>query len=298
MAPMKPQPVTDDSFTEAEAIRMVRGLGRPGEWRPAGPPADQKYRHAVLTNTVENEVIPRLLSAQRLKQLADLGENPGTLPHGAVEQLVSLVTDGSLCDAQRFVEALHAGGIPAPRLLMDLLAPTARRLGEMWADDTCSFMDVTTGVLRLGNVMRMLGAAMETQTGSTAAPRLLLFQAPGEQHGFGLAMVAYFFRAAGFNVRNETAITAVQAIELVGGEWFSLVGISVACAANLNSLPNLFAALRHASKNPAIGILAGGFAFLGKPECALEIGADLPALNGPEAVREAQHLISRLARSP
>ncbi len=35
MAPMKQQPITDDSFTEAEAMKIVRGLSAPAPGRSA-----------------------------------------------------------------------------------------------------------------------------------------------------------------------------------------------------------------------------------------------------------------------
>jgi methanogenic corrinoid protein MtbC1 len=289
---MKPQPITDGSLTESEAIRMVRGLDFP---QTRAQPKEQQ-RKAVLARALENEVIPRLLTANRMRQLAALEETQGDITQEHVDALVQLVLQAKQAEAIAYVDALQTKGLPAYRLFLDLLAPAARKLGELWEEDSCDFADVTMGVMRLRNVMRLIGAALETECApDPAAPRVLLFQAPGEQHGFGLAMVTHFFRTAGFSVHTETAPSADDLVALVAREWFVLAGVSVACPDHLPAVTQLLAGMRGASRNRQLGIMAGGNAFAQQPMLAGEIGADLVATDGLQAVNEAQALLARLA---
>jgi methanogenic corrinoid protein MtbC1 len=286
---MKPQPITDGTFSESEAMRMVQGLGVP---QTHAKPKDQR-RQAVLSRALEDEVIPRLLTANRLRELAALEENSGGITEEHIDALVQLVLQG---EATAYVEALRAKGLPAHLLFLDLLAPAARKLGQLWEEDSCDFADVTLGVMRLRHVMRVLGAALESETvASPAAPRVLLFQAPGEQHGFGLAMVTQFFSAAGFRVRTEPAPASAELLALVAGEWFGLAGVSVACADHAPAVGQLLADMRRVSRNQRLGIMAGGNAFAMQPALGREIGADLTATDGLQAVNDARALLARLA---
>jgi methanogenic corrinoid protein MtbC1 len=293
MAPMKQQPITDGSLSEAEAIRMVRGLG--GQETRQHPREHQQHRN-LLSCAVENEVIPRLLTASRLRTLAMLEEMPVAITDEHVDAMVQLVLEGKQSEATSYVESLQKGGVPAHRLFLDLLAPAARKLGKLWEDDSCDFTDVTMGVMRLRNVMHLIGTALENECQpGPFAPRILLFQAPGEQHGFGLAMVAHFFRAAGYAVHCETAPSAASLVTLVASESFGVAGVSVACTDHLPAVTRLLAEMRRASRNPRLGIMAGGSAFALQPIQPGDIGADFAASDGLQAVEDAQALLARLA---
>jgi hypothetical protein len=52
------------------------------------------------------------------------------------------------------VEGILARGASVESVFIDLLAPSARRLGQHWEDDDCDFVDVTMGLWRLQEVMR------------------------------------------------------------------------------------------------------------------------------------------------
>ncbi len=305
MAPMRQQPINDDSWTEAEAMRLVRGLAGAG-LGASGLRALQaehanldegEARKAVLSRTVEDEVIPRLLMARRparLARTADLAPPPG---EEQIAELVGLLLGSSQPRAAAYVETLRDGGLTAETLMLDLLAPSARRLGLMWEEDACDFTDVTMGVLRLANVMRLISQAFEMEFDqSRVAPSALLVQMPGEQHGLGLAMVVHFFRNAGWNVRSATAITSEELVALVKNDWFSLVGISVACSDRLEDLAADIRALRRASRNRAIGVMVGGPPFIEHPQLAQMVGADTTAADGRLAVQQAQCLVSLRAR--
>ena len=297
MAPMRSQPITEEIWTEAEAMRLVRGLSG-GSRRHTRPPADPaQRRHDVLQRTVEDEVIPRLLmSRQPLSTARARAEAPRPSSE-QVSRLVSLVLDADQAKAIAYVEAMQNGGASIESLFLELLTPAARRLGEMWTEDECTFSDVTMGMIRLGNVMRLLSRAFagEYKQG-VSLPSILLVQMPGEQHGFGLAMVAQFFRRAAWNVRLQPTATSADLVSLVREHWFGIVGISVACSDRLEALAADIVAIRKHSRNRAIGVMVGGPPFLSHPQLASMVGADATAADGRQAVRQAMSLVSLQAR--
>ena len=272
-------------------MRLVRGLS--GSHRPLRAPATPAQTcQDALTRTVQDEVIPRLLTSRRPQAMAfaDLqAERPG---QAQVSHLVGHLLDGSQAKPSAYVQAMQDGGTPVETLFLDLLSPAARLLGEMWEDDTCTFTDVTMGLLRLADVMCLLGRAFTGDiTPVPAAPGALLVQMPGEQHGFGLAMVVQFFRRAGWNVRQEPALTSAGLADLVATRWFGLVGISVGGSDRLESLAADIRAIRRRSRNRAIGVMVGGPPFVAHPQLASMVGADATAVDGRQAVRAAQSLV-------
>jgi len=124
------------------------------------------------------------------------------------------------------------------------------------------------------------------------ARRVLLLPAPGESHGFGIAMVRFSFRAAGW--RADCGVVADHLARL-RAEWFDLVGFSVSCDNRLDPLRGAVEGVRRASRNPGVLIMVGGPALSGKPEIALAAGADGSANDAAGAVIAAQSLLDRRA---
>jgi methanogenic corrinoid protein MtbC1 len=304
---MRQQPITDDSWTEAEAgglLRRLSGAHRMRAHEAGGGPS----RQAVLARAVRDEVIPRLLMAHKARPArvaagdgparVAAGDGPARVAGPRVSRLVSAVLDGSQAEATAYVEALHEAGTGAESLFLDLLAPTARQLGRMWEDDTCTFSDVTLGLMRLANVMRLLSGAFGDDYDPTrAGPSALLAQMPGEQHGFGLAMVVQFFRRDGWNVRQAPAAGCGALVDLVERNWFGVVGISVACDERMEALADIVGAIRRRSRNRHVGVMVGGPPFLAHPQLADMVGADATAADGRLAVQRAHRLVAAQARA-
>ena len=85
------------------------------------------------------------------------------------------------------VSKLRERGVSVESLYLDLFAPAARRLGEMWDSDECDFSTVTVALGRLQRLLRELSPAFGTEIGHPANGRRALFVQPrDEQHSFGL----------------------------------------------------------------------------------------------------------------
>lgn len=250
-----------------------------------------------LANVIEAEVVPRLVLAGR----AGIGggapeqESAPVGPEDVVA-LVGLVVADDATAAHAYVEALRVRGVALERLYLDLFAVTAQRLGQLWEEDLCSFADVTVGLVRLQGLVRDYSPAFLPPV-ETRDPRrcALLIPVPGEQHTFGLVMVAEFFQRAGWEVRCDPTISAEEVSRAVRGTWFAVVGISVGNNDRLETVAALVRRVRKESRNRGVGVMVGGRLFAEKPELANAVGADATATDGRQAALQAETLLALLA---
>lgn len=282
-----------DVRTEADAVVAARRQAM----QARANRQDAQQRRAILTRTVELDVIPRLLAA-RLGTVVPVVPAlviPVVEVSGAqVTDLVSLVLDRGEPEAVAFVEAMHDEGTPAEAIYLNLLAPAARRLGELWECDQCDIAEVTIGLWRLHNTMRELAPAFGRGLDITGrGPRALLVPLPGETHTFGLAMVHEFFCRAGWDAWTGPIGRSDDLRAMVRHDWVDVVGFSMACDDKLDAVRAEIRALRRVSLNPRLGIMVGGPGFTASPSLAAEVGADGTATDGRQAVREAQSLVDR-----
>jgi MerR family transcriptional regulator, light-induced transcriptional regulator len=272
-------------------------------FRPAEAANDM--RMSQLARTIEQEIIPRLMLAHRAA--ADPPPVRTTGPAHVVnrrdiEHFAKVVLSHEEDAAFAGIESVRARGVSIEKIFVDLLAPTARYLGELWEEDLCNFTDVTVGLGRLQRVLRELSPALGCSVEHPAqGRRVLLLPSPGEQHTFGLVMVAEFFRRAGWDVSGGAWFDGVDAASLVTDEWFDVIGFSLGAEVHLPQLAASIEAIRHAACNRDIAILVGGPLFGVHPELVKVVGADGMTIDGREAPLLAESLIAghlRQHRSP
>jgi methanogenic corrinoid protein MtbC1 len=262
--------------------------------------AEANLKFAPLIKAIESEIIPRLMFAHRLTEspltpVKICLEKPSQAEVFALTQL--LLKQDTLQSAD-FVEAMRKRGMMQECLYLELLAPAARSLGEMWEADACDFVEVTLALGRLHQLLRLLSLAFRDQEqDQTTVPdrkrlrKVLLTTAPGEQHCFGLAIVAEFFERAGWGVWGSHQKMNQDLPAVVRSEWFDAAGFSVGCECRLDSLATGICALRSASLNDRIAIMVGGPLFVDHPEYAAMVGADASASDARQAVVEAERLV-------
>jgi methanogenic corrinoid protein MtbC1 len=247
-----------------------------------------------LARAVEQEVVPRLILARRSIHEATsvtVGGEPGLRAEQAVE-LARLSLDGDLGVMIAYVETLHGVGIPVESLYLQLLAPAARHLGELWAADLCTFAEVTLGLMRLQQVMRALSPAFQSEHVTPHCEhQVLLTPIPGEQHSFGLFMVAEFFHRDGWHIWSGPLASLDELANLVRGQRFAIVGLSVSSEAKLDELTATIRAIRRASLNRRVGVMVGGQLFAEHPEVAPMVGADATAKDSRHAIEQAHCLL-------
>ncbi len=242
-----------------------------------------------LGRTIENELIPRLMLA--FDTTPESKAATAAVPlSDHVTPFVQLLIEQDAPVAARYVETLRAEGIPIATLYLDLLAPAARRLGDLWEDDACSFADVTIGVCRMHQVLleftRCFDATGKSGGNSRSA---LIVPAPGEQHTFGLFMVMEFLRRDGWTCYSGTPATRQDFLKLARSEDFELIGLSISADRHLQEARQLIRDLKRRSNAK---VLVGGRCILDRPELVNELGADAMARDGRETVRVVNELVS------
>jgi len=263
----------------------------------AGTQTPAEERLSRLIRTLEAEIIPRLVqvhcpaSADAVPAAPD---SPGRPTAEDVQDFARLVLADDDLPWMNSLRDWRGRGLSAETIFLDLLAPAARHLGWLWEEDLCDFTEVTVGVGRLQQLMRDLSPAFGREVEYPADGRRVLLTAPaGEQHTFGMSMVAEFFRRAGWEVVGGVGSLDADPALLAQGEWFDVVGISVGHHVRLEWVKATIAAIRQQSRNKGIGVMVGGPLFVVQPLAADEVGADAVAVDGGQAPALAEGLLER-----
>jgi methanogenic corrinoid protein MtbC1 len=258
-------------------------------------------RQARLARMIDGELLPRLMRSQDPSHSAEIS-NEGFLDGTEafaepVAELARIVLTSDFSMASAYVRTKIHNELSLEDLCSELLAPTARRLGEMWERDLCHFADVTLALWRLQQVLREFSEVHPYQT-----PRrehtlsALLVPAPGEQHTFGLSIVMEFFVRAGWDVCGGPPGFVGELRDLIRTNWFDVIGFSVSSDKGLDPLASCIREVRVASRNPGIGVLVGGSVFIHHPELVATVGADLLVVDGQQAPLQAERLLASIAR--
>ncbi len=242
---------------------------------------------ALLGETIESEILPRLLSAHRDEQGFDYQGELRWRRNPDLQEFLALIVADDMEQARAVADRVVVQSGGRDGLLNELLRPAALMLGEMWDRDDCDFTTVTLGVYRLDQIMKETAGAGQEVLMSGHEHRILLLPAPGEQHGFGVSMVADAFREGGWCVRSGPAVSRARLLRLVRGEWFDVVGLSVVADRALKGLPSCIRAVRAASCNPGVYIMLGGRAVSEHAERSRFLGADATANNAHDALAGA-----------
>ena len=252
-----------------------------------------------LNHTIEGDIIPRLMLAfDPPRPTAASAVPPEFRLEDSVEELTHLLLKHDATVATNFVSALRSDGISLTSIYLDLLAPAARRLGELWERDECTFTDVTIGVCRMHQVLLEFSRCFDaTADLASTGQDLLILPVPGEQHTFGIFMVMEFLRRAGWNCFGGSPASKNEFHRLVLAHDFEAIGISVSADLHLETAVELIGEIRNGPRNANAVILVGGRVFQSNPSLAEQIGADAMAADGQAAVREIT-ILCRNAKGP
>ena len=249
----------------------------------------QQERERSLSALIEREIIPRLMVAHAADDAAAAGCR---IDAADVEALAPLSLEVEADALLAHVDAILARGVAVDTVMVDLLAPTARLLGEYWEDDRCDFVDVTMGLWRLQEVVHEIAARAPAERLLAAGGHRALFASmPGDQHNFGTVVIDELFRRNGWVTDRLSEVETSDLLRRVGGDWFDLVGLTVSCDCHTATLPSVIRALRNVSRNPRVCVMVGGRIFSADPDLAARVGADGTARDARLALVVAADLI-------
>ena len=249
---------------------------------------DIRKRQARLANVIAEAIIPRLLLIHQNAR-ATIDSVRAFAPE-EIAEFGKLTFGADSAAAGVYFEKMRARGHSIDTLFVDLLAPTARHLGELWDRDLCDFIDVTLGVARLQELLTIFGAAEDIPL-IDLRHRAYLVSTPSEKHLFGVDMVAKLMRGAGWEVTIGKGLSPRENASEVAHDWYGVFGMTLSADAGLQDVARTIEAVRRASLNPRIGVMVGGPAFNGHPDLAIQVGADAVADDAPAAVILATKLL-------
>lgn len=258
---------------------------------PFAPRRKPRPTDGDLVRVIEGEIIPRLLLTQEARAAAAPSLKSLQSRSDAVDDFARRVMTEDLTPLLSEALGRLESGESLDGICLDLFAASARRLGDWWQDDRVSFTDVTVGLCRLQQLVHELSDRMGPRDAGPDAPAILMTAVPGEQHVFGLVLMAEVFRRAGWRVTSAPDATTEELLALIASEPFDVVGLSLTDPRFWDLALRLAPRLRDASANGGISLMVGGGMFAGAPERVAEIGADLSADCAKDALEAANRLV-------
>jgi len=252
---------------------------------------------ASLNAIIEGEIIPKLLIAHGVAATTPKGarKKPGSseISPGEAHRFALLPLQLESANLMEEIDGFLESGVSVEAIYLDLLAPTARKLGDMWAADECDFVDVTMGLWRLQEVMREIAARNPVEGGAPPpdAPRALFAPMPGDQHSFGALMIDEIFTRAGWRSTTLPRPLRKELLDTVSREPYDVLGLTLTRDCPSSAVANFITATRKVSANPHLSILIGGHMINQNPAIVAEVGADGTGADARAALDVAERLV-------
>lgn len=284
-----------------------RGLWKPARLRvSAASPADGRPDRpsaeilAGLTQAIEADVIPRLVLAHQTIP-AVVAVEPDKKNSSEVAQFAEMILGQDTSAACAQIQVMRDQGKSLETIYIELLAPAAARLRDLWSADLCGFADVTLALWRLQQVLREFSPEFRAE-GEYAETglRALLVPAPGEKNElgyvmFGLVMMAEFLRRDGVDPWIEPDSESKEFNGIIRSQWFDVVELLVKGDKKMDALAERIRMIRRESPNRGIGVMVCGPAFVEHPELVLLVGADVMANDPRQSAVQAKKAAGLLA---
>jgi MerR family transcriptional regulator, light-induced transcriptional regulator len=247
-----------------------------------------------LALIIEQEIVPRLMLMHQMREQPAVKRRRSKAAIGPriLETFTKLITADDADAVKAFIADRIERGASGSSLCLELLAPTARRLGELWESDAVDFVTVTIAIKRLHALLNLLRAPPAVEPGF-GGRFVLLTPVPGDDHSFGLAIVAEFFRASGWHVTGSGLLARHEISAAIETRSFSAIGFSLGSEVLRDELTALIDNVRRRSLNPKIAVLVGGPIFAVHPDWVRQVGADAYAADAKAAVAVAEQLHER-----
>ena len=188
-----------------------------------------------------------------------------------VERLAARMLAGDTSGSWSVLEAAMASGATPEHVYSEIIAPAMTVIGDRWARGELGVEDEHLASAVAGRLIGKLGPRFARRGRSKGV--VVATTPPGEQHGFGVAMISDIIRGRGFEVLElgpdlpiDCLIRALRRIE-----GLRAVCVSVVSDAHLDACEHVIAAVK--SNYPDVVVIVGGRAFRSQDQAAA-MGAD------------------------
>lgn len=248
-----------------------------------------------ILSVVEEHVIPRLVrGVQSDPVITNLGRDAVYMPSEEdVLTFADLAVNADVGASLKFIRSLFDKGMAIESIYLDLIAPAAKYLGEMWADDRVDFSRVSLGASCMQRSLLALSENSELENNSTYQRSVLLSAMPGDQHMLGPSIAAEFLRRYGWHTQFIMPKTAEDILVELKNNKFDLLGLSLSCDEHLLDLKSLIKKIKSDPGAKDVGIIVGGRGAAADPGHAISAGSDVVALDARDAVLQARILFEK-----
>lgn len=192
-----------------------------------------------------------------------------------------------------FLREVGEEGHGLTALVVELLGPATRLVGEAWAEDRVGFLEAGIAYGRVQQLLRRLSQEFDPGPADLLrAGRVLLTVPEGETHTLGLFSLAELLLRDRWEVVLGRPVLEASPATLVHTEWFDAVLISAAQERLLPVVQQEVTRLRQRSRNPDLCVLLGGNLTMLVPDAAARVGANG---GGGEADAVSSRLLEALA---
>ncbi len=177
--------------------------------------------------------------------------------------LAEAVLDDDPAARHRIVAELLNSGIANSDFICSYVRDTSRYLGDLWAGNRISFVDVTIGVARLQETVRSLRSRDSLKLVSKNGPEILLIVPKDEDHLIGAFVATEEFEKLGCFVHLSIGQSSREIVDLAKHHNFDMIGISISSSRTIKSATRIIASLRKSLHNNTPILVGGGVTLLG-----------------------------------
>jgi methylmalonyl-CoA mutase cobalamin-binding subunit len=206
------------------------------------------------------------------------------LHEALVIKLFDLVKSAETPDMDEVMQGFRSAKVSAESIVIDYIPEVARRLGTAWEQDTLSFSVVTTGLVKLQNLLHRAARDCRADGSDEDSDRTILLVVPmGEQHTLGAMSAAAWLRMKGVSVCLKIGPGSKELSQILKSQHFDGVFVSIGSESKTDVCAKLVKTLRTLSKG-ALPLVLGGPLALKKRNDLVVIGADTITTDLSEAL--------------
>lgn len=244
-----------------------------------------KYSARSMSDTIETGgsiSVEDLVSQAMSLVLTDRGESRAECYLNTIHRLALACIDDDPDLRREAIADVMATGTSGQDFMMLHAADTARYLGDLWAKNSISFVDVTIGTARMQETVRSISARQNFGDAPKGAPQILLTVPHPEDHMLGVFLARESFRALGCSVTLAIGMTDREVAAKATATPYSMIGVSISSTRTIRAAGDLIKSIRGAlcTNTP---IVVGGARVM-MPDLLRETGADYAISDAKEAL--------------
>lgn len=250
--------------------------------------------HPEFSPTPDARGMPEELDVRLHPELDPLARQlPGTEKATVFRTaLMKSLIDSDPRSHREIMVELQRAEIPMQTLAIQLFAPVAARLGNLWCTDEADFMQIAVASTRLGMIINHLSHTSEKVVKERKSDRrVLLARTRGTMHTIGVSIVATCFRDMGWEVDGGIDLEVDDSLyHRLMQSHYQLLGISVGQVSDATQCSEAIRRIHSSPSARRTKIAIGGPAVRLHPDAFNTLGADIVAQSALEVMQMADSI--------